>query len=174
MDEIAIRVPSVESLFDEWSAEPLESRPLSEEARSRILDAWVDGSNRKQTPGKLLLLLPASERAEDLDNRILAAFRRDMTEMHQDAQYRWLRRSLKSRQTRLGFLAFFVALGIAVLLGQGDDGNSIYTLVNQTFVVIAWVALWSPADQIITAASYRLGRGSFAQLAEAPVEIRWE
>ena len=48
MDEIAIRVPSVESLFDEWSAEPLESRPLSEEARSRILDAWVDGDGRQR------------------------------------------------------------------------------------------------------------------------------
>ena len=58
--ELAIRVPSVEALFDAWSAEPMERRPLSDEARERILEAVDAGpqardrvSNRRAQPAGL-------------------------------------------------------------------------------------------------------------------------
>ena len=38
---VALRVPSVEALFDAWSPEPLERRPLGDEARQRILDHFT-------------------------------------------------------------------------------------------------------------------------------------
>ena len=57
---------------------------------------------------------------------------------------------------------------------NGSDGGSAETLFAQTFVVIAWVALWGPAGRFIKGASYRLERKTFAQLAKVPARIRWE
>ena len=41
-------------------------------------------------------------------------------------------------------------------------------------VVFAWVALWAPAYRVITAASFRLARKYFIELAEADVRIDWD
>jgi hypothetical protein len=174
VSEVAIRVPSLGELFDAWSAEPLERRPLSEEARARIVDAWIDAGRQKREPSRLSLALPAVERAEGVERSILAAFRRDMESMTVDARHHWFRRSLALRETRIGYLVFFLALVVAALLEIGEKEGSIATIVSQTFVVLAWVALWEPAHRLLTAASYRLGHRSFAELATVPVEIRWD
>lgn len=174
MNEVAIRVPSVDRLFDEWSAEPLESRFLKDDARERILDAWDEGRSDRKPPDQLLLILPAGERKEGLEQSILAAFRHDMEQTSIDARRHWIRRSLVARETRVGFLVFIVAMVISVLISNGSDGGSAETLFAQTFVVIAWVALWGPAGRFIKGASYRLERKTFAQLAKVPARIRWE
>jgi hypothetical protein len=174
VSEVAIRVPSVEALFDAWSPQPLAQRPLSEEARERIVDAWIDAARRKEEPDRLALALPAGERAEGLEATILAAFRHDMEAMRVDARHHWFRRSFEQRETRIGYLVFFIALVIAALIDIGESEGSVATIVSQTFVVLAWVALWAPAQKLIIAGSYRLGHRSFAELAAAPVEIRWD
>ncbi|MGK2955458.1 MAG: hypothetical protein ACSLFI_07310 [Solirubrobacterales bacterium] len=174
MGEVAIRVPSVDGLFDEWSAAPLEERFLNDDARERILDAWHNGKIKRKSPDQLLLILPSDARKEGLEQTILAAFRHDMEQTCIDARRHWIRRSLSARETRIGFLVFFVAMVISVLISDGSDGSSVETLLAQTFVVIAWVALWGPAGRFIRGASYRLERGTFADLAKVPVEIRWE
>lgn len=174
MNEVAIRVPSVERLFDEWSPEPLEKRFLNDDARERILDAWDEGRSGQEPPDQLLLILPSGERKEGLEQSIAAAFRHDMEQTSIDARRHWIRRSLRARETRVGFLVFFVAMVISVLISDGSDGGSVETLFAQTFVVIAWVALWGPAGRFIRGASYRLERKAFAELAKVPVRIRWE
>lgn len=174
MEEVAIRVPSVERLFDEWSAEPLEQRPLDDDARERILDAWTEGRSKRRSPERLCLILPAAEQQDGLEEKVLAAFRNDMEVMRRDTRHHWIRRSLKARETRIGFLGFFVAMVISVLISSGSDGDSIETLFSQTFVVIAWVALWGPAGRFIRGASYRLERKTFVELEQIPVEIRWQ
>lgn len=174
MEEVALRVPSIGSLFDQWSAEPLERRPLDDDARERILDAWSEGKKGRQSPERLCLVLPESERKEGLGDSILAAFRFDMKETRLDSRYRWIRRSFTARESRIGFLVFFVAMVISVLISSGTDGDSVETLFSQTFVVIAWVALWGPAGRFIRGASYRLQQKTFAELEQVPVEIRWE
>lgn len=63
---------------------------------------------------------------------------------------------------------------IPVLISNGSDGDNSETLFAQTFVVIAWAALWAPAGRFIRSASYRLERSTFAELAKVPVDIRWE
>ena len=174
MNEVAIRVPSLDRMFDEWSAEPLEKRFLNDDARERILDAWDEGRIDRKSPDRLLLILPASARREELEHSILAAFRHDMEQTSIDARRHWIRRSLVARETRVGFIVFFVAMVISVLISDGSDGGSVETLFAQTFVVIAWVALWGPAGRFIRGASYRLERKTFAELAKVPVRIRWE
>jgi hypothetical protein len=173
MAVVAIRVPSVEALFDAWSPEPLERRPLGDEARTRIVDGWIEATKRKHHPDGLTLTFPAGERAEGLEESILAAIRHDMEEMRVDAKRHWIRRAIAPRESRIGFLVFLVAIVIAGLIDYGSDEGSLSTMLSQTFVVLAWVALWGPAYRLMTSASWRLGRRSFAELAETEIEIRW-
>lgn len=173
MAAVALRVPSVEALFDAWSPEPLERRPLADEARQRILDAWLEASRHKRRPERLELTFPAGERSEDSERSILAAIRRDMETMRVEARHHWIRRCFAPRESRIGLLVFLLALVVASALDYGAEEGSVYTVLSQTFVVLAWVALWGPAYRMITAASFRLGRRSFEQLAGADIEIRW-
>jgi hypothetical protein len=172
--EIAIRVPSTTALFDAWSAEPLASRPLSDEARERIVDAWSEVAKKSHGTPQLRLILPAGEQAGADEAAIVGAVRADLQAMKVDARHRWIRRAFAPRETRIGLLVFFLALGVAALLDYGAAEGSLETLLSQTFVVFAWVALWGPAYRLLTAASYRLGRRYFAELAEADIAVRWD
>ena len=95
-----------------------------------------------------------------------------METMRVSARRHWLRRVLAPRETRIGFLLFFFALPTGAASTRHEEG-SLETLLSQTFVVLAWVALWGPAYRPITAASFRLGRRYFEELAEAEIEIHW-
>src|ERR1700704_7100156 len=77
MAEVVIHAPSVDALFDEWSPEPIERRPLRDEVRDRIVEKWVEA---KRTGGAdaLVLLLPATERRENLDEAVRNAVHADM------------------------------------------------------------------------------------------------
>ena len=171
MAELAIRVPSVEALFDGWSAEPLPRRPLSDEARERIVDAWAHERKRATSAPTLTLRLPEAERLPDLDETIAAAVRCDMETMAVDARRHWFRRSLRPRESRIGIALFLVALAISALIDEAEGGGA---FLSQIFVVLAWVALWAPAYRVITAASFRLGRKYFAELAGVEVRIAWD
>jgi len=169
--ELAIRVPSVEALFDAWSAEPLERRPLSDEARERMVDAWTQARKQATESPTVALSLPGSERREGLESTIAAAVHRDMETMAVDSRRHWIRRSLQPRESKIGIVLFFVAVTIAALIDYGDSGDSFF---GQIFVVLSWVALWGPAYRVITATSFRLARKYFIELAEADVRVTWD
>jgi hypothetical protein len=168
--ELAIRVPSVEALFDAWSPEPLDKRPLSDEARERILDQWTQARKHATGPPTVALRLPESDRREGLEGTIGAAVHHDMETMAVNARRHWIRRSLRPRESRIGIALFFVALAIGALVDIGG-GESFF---GQVFVVLSWVALWAPAYRVITAASFRLARKYFVELSQADVRIAWD
>jgi hypothetical protein len=172
--DIAIRVPSTAALFDAWSVEPLHARPLSDEARERIVDAWSEVAKKATGTPRLSLVLPSGERPGADEAAIVAAVRADLRTMKVDARRHWIRRALAPRETRIGVLVFFLALGAAAVVDFGESEGSLATLLSQTFVVLAWVALWAPAYRLLTAASFRLGRRYFAELAEAEITLRWD
>jgi hypothetical protein len=88
-----------------------------------------------------------------------------------DARRHWIRRSLRPRESRIGIALFVVAVTTSALIDYlGLDGDS---LLGQILVVLSWVALWGPAYRVITAASFRLARRYFAELALAQVEVSW-
>lgn len=118
----------------------------------------------------LALRLPEAERRDGLEATIGAAVQHDMEAMAVDARRHWIRRSMRPRESRIGIALFFVALALAAVFDYGDDN----TFLGQTFVVLAWVALWAPAYRVITAASFRLARRRFAELAHADVRISWD
>jgi hypothetical protein len=172
--EIAIRVPSTAALFDAWSVEPLATRPLSDEARERIVDAWSEVAKNATGTPRIRLVLSSDERAKADEAAIVSAVRADLGAMKVDARHHWIRRALAPRETRIGVLIFFLALAAAALIDFGESEGSLSTLLSQTFVVMAWVALWGPAYRLLTAASFRLGRRYFAELAEAEITVRWD
>jgi hypothetical protein len=168
--ELAIRVPSVDALFDAWSAEPLDRRPLSDEARERILDEWTHARKHATEAPTVALRLPESERREGLEGTIAAAVHKDMESMSVDARRHWIRRSLRPRESRIGIVLFFVAVTLAALIDYGDSDS----FFGQIFIVLAWVALWGPAYRVITAASFRLARKYFVELSQADVRVVWD
>jgi hypothetical protein len=169
--EVAIRVPSVQALFDAWSVEPLDRRPLSDEGRERIVDAWTQVRKHATGTPIVALRLPEADGREGLDATIAAAVRHDMETMVVDARRHWIRRSLRPRESRIGIALFFLALTISAAIDYGGGGD---TILSQIFVVLAWVALWAPAYRVITAASFRLARKYFAELALAEVRVSWD
>ncbi len=171
---LAIRVPSLSALFDAWSAEPLERRPLSDEARERIVDAWAAIRKQASGPPLLVLTLPEAERDDGLDAAIAAAVRADMERMTVDARRHWIRRSIQPRISRIGIVVFFLALVVAGMIDEVSNDGTAETLISQVFVVLAWVALWDPAYRVFTAASFRLARKEFAELAAAEIRVVWE
>jgi hypothetical protein len=172
--EVAIRVPSTAALFDAWSAEPLATRPLNDEARERIVDAWAEVAKKSTEAPRLRLLLPAAEREGTDEATVVGAIRADLRTMKVDSRHHWVRRALAPRESRIGLLVFFISLGVAAIIDFGADEGSLETLLSQVFVVLAWVALWGPAYRLLTAASFRLGRRYFAELAEADIAIDWD
>jgi hypothetical protein len=173
-DRIALRIPSTAALFDAWSVEPLASRPLSDEARERIVDAWAEARKEATGTPRLELVLPSAERQAADEAAIVTAIRTDLTTMKVDARHHWVRRALAPRETRIGIVIFFLALAAAAVIDFGSSEGSFSTLLSQTFVVMAWVALWGPAYRLLTAASFRLGRRYFAELSEAEIQVRWD
>jgi hypothetical protein len=169
--QVAIRAPSVDALFDEWSTEPLVRRPLNDEARERIVNTWIRVRKQATDGPSLRLQLPEEERRDGLDATIAAAIHKDMETMAVQARRHWIRRSFRPREVRIGFAFFFCALLIAYLIDIGGDGES---FTSQTFVVLGWVALWAPAQRVITGASFRIARKYFAELADAEVTVVWE
>jgi hypothetical protein len=172
--DLAIRVPSTGALFDAWSVAPLASRPLSDEARERIIDAWSEIAERVTGRPRLELVLPAAERASADEAAIVEAIHLDLRSMKTEARHHWFRRALNPRESRIGILVFFVSLAIGAVIDVGSDDGGLATLLSQTFIVLAWVALWAPAHRLLTAASFRLGRRYFAELAEADISLRWD
>jgi hypothetical protein len=172
--DVAIRIPSTAALFDAWSAEPLASRPLSDEARERIVDAWSEVAKKVTGTPRVSLVMPAAERPDTDEAAIVAAVRTDLRTMKVDARHHWIRRALAPRESRIGVLVFFLALAAAAVVDFDSGEGSFATLLSQTFVVLAWVALWAPAYRLLTAASFRLGRRYFAELAEAEISLRWD
>ncbi|HTR76018.1 MAG TPA: hypothetical protein VMH33_12265 [Solirubrobacterales bacterium] len=174
MAEVAIRIPSTAALFDAWSVAPPDRRPLSDEARERIVDAWSEVAKKATGTPRLRLVMPSGERTAVDEATIVAAVRADMEAMKVDARRHWVRRALAPRETRIGAVLFFLALAAGAALDYGSSEGSLETLLSQTFVVFAWVALWAPAYRLLTAASYRLGRRYFVELAEAEITIAWD
>lgn len=171
--QVAIRIPSTAALFDAWSVAPPERRPLSDEARERIVDAWSAVAKQATGTPRLRLVLPTEERSGADEPAIVAAVRADLRTMKVDARRHWIRRALAPRETRIGVLVFFLALAAAAVIDFGSAEGSLETLLSQTFVVLAWVALWGPAYRLLTAASFRLGRRYFVELAEAEITVDW-
>ncbi len=172
MQAFAIRAPSVEDLFDPFSAEPLQARPLREEVRERILRAWID--TREERPDHLTVELPAGERRDGLGEHLRVAIRNDLTSAY-DASRRLLIFPARSerREALVAFMFLVFCLIASSLFDQLTRNETLFLAISQGLVVLGWVAMWQPAQQLFRAVSLWLSRKRYRELAQVEIEIDW-
>jgi hypothetical protein len=167
----AIRVPSLDALFDPYSPEPLERRPLQGKVRDRILRAWID--TRDERPSHLTVEVPATERRDRLADTLEAAIRNDFEAAYEEStRFQVFTRS-ERREAVVAFLFLVACLFASTLVDRVTENDAFFTSVSQGLVVLGWVAMWQPAQQVFQAVSRGLSRGRYRELSEVTIEIAW-
>jgi hypothetical protein len=170
--QFAIRAPSVADLFDPFSTEPLEDRPLREEVRERILRVWID--TRDERPEYLTVELPEGERRDEVTPLVQAAVRNDLRAAY-EASSKFLIFPARSerREAYVAFGFLVVCLVASSLFDKWTDNETVFVGISQGLVVLGWVAMWQPAQQLFQAISLWLSRNRYRELAEVPIEVSW-
>jgi hypothetical protein len=171
VDRFAIRVPSLDYLLDPFSVEPLSSRPLTDEARERILDAWID--TREDRPEKLRVEVPVELRRDGLAAQLESAIRGDLRETSKESAKLTIYSRSELRQAQIAFVFLVVCLLASNLIDKLTEDVGLADSVSQGVVVLGWVAMWGPADRFFRAVFRRLSHKRFRELAEVPIEVTW-
>ncbi len=172
MHAFAIRAPSVEELFDPFSPEPVETRPLREEVRERILRAWID--TRDGRPEHLAVELPVDGRRDGLGQRVQEAIRNDLASAYEDSRKLVVFPERSERREAFVAFAFLVTCLVASsLFDQVTRNETLFVGISQGLVVLGWVAMWQPAQQLFAAVSLWLSRDRYRELARVPIEVSW-
>ena len=171
MADFAIRAPSVDDLFDPYSVEPLEARPLTDEIRDRILEAWVN--TRDERPEQLTVELPAELRSDELARKLQSAIRKDLRETSEESAKLRIYSHSELRQAQIAFAFLVACLFASNVVDQATSDDGLADSIAQGLVVVGWVALWGPADHLFKAVMRRLNHKRYAELAEVPIAVSW-
>jgi hypothetical protein len=167
----AIRAPSLDELLDPYSVEPLDRRPLREDVRERILRAWIDA--RRERPSHLSVELPATEKRERLGPSLQTAIRNDFVATYEASKGFHVFTRGERREAEIAFLFLIVCLLASSLVDRATANEALFIGISQGLVVLGWVAMWQPAQQVFEAVSRRLNHGRYRELSEVPIEIVW-
>jgi hypothetical protein len=164
-------VPSIDSLFADFYAGPVERRPLSDDLRIHLLELW-EGAHTQ--PRAVIIHAPASEHADTDEAAVRAAFRTDLRS-YSGPYHRAARISHRERKSAwLGVVILLLSIGISEALLRLTS-NVVVSGVAQGIVVIGWVALWAPAQRFaVDVIPHWLARKSYARLAELEVRFAWD
>lgn len=75
------------------------------------------------------------------------------------------------RARRAGFLV--VCLLASSLVDRVTANDASFVGISQGLVVLGWVAMWQPAQQMVQAISLRLSKRSYRELARLPIDVAW-
>jgi hypothetical protein len=167
----AIRVPSVDDLLDPYSTEPLERRPLRDEIRERILLAWID--TREERPSHLSVELPAQERERAPAASIQEAVRNDFVETFRSSTRFHVFTRGERREAAVAFVFLILCLLGSSLIDSVTRNDALFSGISQGLLVLGWVAMWQPAQQVFQAVSRWLSRGRYRELSQVTIEIEW-
>lgn len=171
MFRFAVRAPAIDYLLDPYSAEPLERRPLTDEIRERILDAWID--TREERPEKLIVEVPAELRRDGLAKQLEAAIRADLRETSAESAKLTIYSHSELRQAQIAFVFLVGCLFASNLVDRYTGDEGLADSISQGLVVLGWVAMWGPADRFFRAIVRRLNHRRYRELAEVPIEVTW-
>jgi hypothetical protein len=169
--EFAIRVPSIDDLLDPHSAEPVERRPLQEDVRERILLAWVD--TRHEKPDHLTVEMPAQIQAPGVTEALESAIRADLEATYEESKHLHAFTPGQRREAGVAFTFLVICLLASSLIDKVTANHALFTAISQGLVVLGWVAMWQPAQQVFHAVSRRMSRKEYRQLSIVPIEIEW-
>jgi hypothetical protein len=171
MEAFAIRAPSVDDLLDPYSAEPVDRRPLRDDVRDRILQAWID--TREQRPSHLSVELPVEQKRDDLGADLEAGIRNDLVATYEASRRLRVFTRAERREAQVAFTFLVVCLVASSLIDSATRNDAIFSSISQGLVVLGWVAMWQPAQQVFHAISRMLSRGRYRELSQVPIEIAW-
>jgi hypothetical protein len=171
MPEFAIRVPSLDDLLDPYSAEPVDRRPLRDEVRDRILLAWID--TREERPSHLSVEVPEGERRDGLARGLEAAIRNDFVLTYEESKRLNIFTRGERHEAAIAFLFLIICLLGSSVIDSATANNAVSTSISQGLVVLGWVAMWQPAQQVFHAVSRVLSRDRYRELSEVPIQIVW-
>ena len=171
MAAFAIRVPSVDDLLDPYSTEPLERCPLRDEIRERILLAWID--TRDERPSHLSVEMPAQERERAPAERLQQAIRNDFVETFASSTRFHVFTRGERREAEVAFVFLILCLLGSSLIDSVTRNDALFSGISQGLLVLGWVAMWQPAQQVFQGVSRWLSRGRYRELSQVPIEIEW-
>ena len=150
--QFAIRVPSIEALFVPFDARPVADRELAEEVRLFLLDQWELVRYEDEPPKLLTIYVPEGERSETDPEAVKSAFHKTMEGF--TGPYRHaVPMSRRQRVTALvGTIVFLASIVVSTILERLTNDVLIAGL-GQGIVVIGWVALWAPAQYVVSTRS---------------------
>jgi hypothetical protein len=171
-EEFAIRLTSVESLFNEFDARPVPERRLTYDVRRHLLDEW--DRLRDTSPRELVLHAPKGEREETDEHAVREAIGADL----HLASLPLRRGDPLSRSERIGtafgILVLFVSIVVSTWLTTDTD-DVLIEGIAQGIVVVGWVALWGPAAHfVVEVAPHVFNRRRYREFADLPIRFAWD
>ncbi len=141
---VALRLRSVSQLFHTLDPAPFREGDLDAEAEAYILDLVADLPSR--APVAITIHLPAAE-AASAEARGIPHSIRTFFDRRAARAARELRENFRSGRRALvigvGILALCMAAA-AALASEGEAGR-LARIVEESLIIIGWVALWQPA-----------------------------
>jgi hypothetical protein len=170
--EFAIRVGSVDELFEPFDAGPVSERRLRWEVRAHLLDRW-ESARPSETP-VLHVYAPESERPGTDEAAVQTAVRADMRTNTQPLR----RANPLNRHDRIAIWSGTVIFLITIVISTAMDNEGSGVLIagiSQAIVVIGWVALWDPAARVVgESVPHRFTRKRYRELTDVAVRFRWQ
>ncbi len=171
--DIAIRLRSVQELFEPHGYDPLESSPLR--LRSGIDELLNElGARRLGTVTSASIMLPASELEPGLEQQLRRAITAycELRLRETDNDLRAFRHDAW-RALGLGTILFVVGLSVSAIVTQSSAPQLIKIFGDGLAVVIAWVGAWYPLDTLIHyTRPYRRVRKVLQALSRMEVVVR--
>jgi hypothetical protein len=169
--EFAIRVGSLEELFEPLDARRTAERRLTEAVRDHLLDEWE--WVREAPPQALRVYAPADERSDTDEDAVRAAIHHDLRAFCGPLRHaRPVSRHYKI-EMRLGILLLLGSIVVSTLLDRLSEAVLVEG-VAQGILIVGWVALWSPAQYVaLEAIPHAFNRRRYAEFAGVDVEFVW-
>jgi hypothetical protein len=169
--EFAIRVGSLEELFEPLDARRTAERRLTEAVRDHLLDVWE--WVREAPPLALRVYAPADERSDTDEDAVRAAIHHDLRAFCGPLRHaRPVSRHYKI-EMRLGILLLLGSIVVSTLLDRLSEAVLVEG-VAQGILIVGWVALWSPAQYVaLEAIPHAFNRRRYAEFAGVDVEFVW-
>lgn len=147
--EIAIRLQSVQELFEPPHCDPLATSPLR-------LCSGVDellnelGARRLETVASATVVLPASELAPGLGQQLREAITAycGLRLRETDNDLRAFRRDAWWA-LGVGMILFIAGLSVSTIVTQSSAPQLVKVLGDGLAVVVAWIGAWYPLDTLI-------------------------
>ncbi len=170
--------PSSRSASPRWtsSSTPTASSPWSVGRFAKTFESGssAPGSTRgRSARAHLTVELPADQRRAGLDADLSEAIRNDLARTYEASKRLHFFTRGERREAEVAFLFLVVCLLASSLVDKLTANQALFTSISQGLVVLGWVAMWQPAQQVFHGVSRRLSRKRYRELSQVPIEIAW-